>query len=510
MAELSYDGLAEASSFIVTNYVFQPSRDLTFMYLSLKDDGHVADGNVIIARDDFHIVNDQMTFRAPFYYPPDTPVLLTLETVRLNYDSSPETLAQLPLIWGGQTNLPVAGVGADVSYLVSVTGGQEYTLDESNFVWPTNTFYDASSTSTVHYLSFNDFHNQALLPEIIVEQDVLAGSGQVWQRRVINEKRKELRFTYKTSNKFDRFLVEWDFDGDGYNNDGGELREIINGSAVTHYTYENAFPAETLANRRKDLTVKLRVKDTKGKVVANSQTDLRVRVALLFVNGTAFSAGTPQQQLDVYRWKERPPRAFNDESNNGQATKVETNTRENINLKRLVYTAEFPPPPAYPVDTAGLTRFGFSTFGFLKVFGAVIGPNAWTDDREALEAIILHEKTHVDDYADRRDNSQSLMRRIYDNAKDSLGTTEAERTMFRFSDANAYSKQIAANNLSYRALVLMLPAFVDAYTTAVNDLPKLSGQTKSDARQFLKDIYLNVPFKELQDRSFTPHIVEPK
>jgi len=107
--------------------------------------------------------NGELVFRAPFYYPPDTVVVFTVEGVGYTTTNAVADLTQVLLHWEGAVLAPVSTNDYNCSYLISLTGGQEYTLEEASFTWPgqTNSYGTAPvySFQTYHTLSFTGFHN---------------------------------------------------------------------------------------------------------------------------------------------------------------------------------------------------------------------------------------------------------------------------------------------------------------------------------------------------------------
>ena len=107
----------------------------------------------------------ELKFVAPFYYGPDTPVIFTLEGV----SASGVALSNL-LLWG-HSPIAVDETTGNVSYLLLMTGGQVYSIVESNFnhqaaistgtnSWP----YDCALmtySNSVKSIGFTGFHNQS-------------------------------------------------------------------------------------------------------------------------------------------------------------------------------------------------------------------------------------------------------------------------------------------------------------------------------------------------------------
>ncbi len=124
-----------------------------------------------------------LTFRAPRQYDANTTVISTFEGVSY---ALPEggTLDLSQVQFRGQS--PVSNDTQSVSYLLTVNGGQEYTINEDDFTWPAfsvpgdyayssqdsdpcafvQSFSRAGNYLTdMHSLSWTDFHNA--LPQII-------------------------------------------------------------------------------------------------------------------------------------------------------------------------------------------------------------------------------------------------------------------------------------------------------------------------------------------------------
>ena len=111
-----------------------------------------------------------LTFRAPVQYDTNTTVILTFEGV--NYtrpDGVTLDLSQVQYL--GQS--PVSNDASSVSYLLTVNGGQTYTISQDSFQWPsfTTNYAELSSfdlfihSETFHSLSWTNFHNA--YPQII-------------------------------------------------------------------------------------------------------------------------------------------------------------------------------------------------------------------------------------------------------------------------------------------------------------------------------------------------------
>jgi len=142
-----------------TTNLMQPDRGLTF----------AVETNDVNCGDEAYVSNrmtetGSLTFRAPFYYPPNTPVLLTFEGM---------TTTNVVLHFGG-TDVPPLSVdvgSGDVSFLVNVTGGLSYPINASSFTWPAASSSttdgpdgycfgdDGVHTRTFNSFSFTGFHN---------------------------------------------------------------------------------------------------------------------------------------------------------------------------------------------------------------------------------------------------------------------------------------------------------------------------------------------------------------
>ncbi len=107
--------------------------------------------------DGFYLEEGSIRFRAPRKYGKDTTVLFTLEGV---YCSTNLNLVKL---WGHAPLEADDGTwwaGGTLTYLVTVDGGKEYTIDKDSFEWPA-TFQSWEGGSLYeHRLSFTGFHNQ--------------------------------------------------------------------------------------------------------------------------------------------------------------------------------------------------------------------------------------------------------------------------------------------------------------------------------------------------------------
>jgi hypothetical protein len=119
----------------------------------------------------------EIEFRAPFYYASNTVVVFTLEGV--DYARPSGQGRELSNLWYRGT-APVAwsNEAGTVSYLLSVDGGQEYTISSNLFGWgsatgglpgytvyPSNESWQAHGLETYRSLSFTGFHNQGPVPK---------------------------------------------------------------------------------------------------------------------------------------------------------------------------------------------------------------------------------------------------------------------------------------------------------------------------------------------------------
>ena len=106
-----------------------------------------------------------ITFRAPRSYDTNTTVVFTFEGV--DYGRSADEpldlsqikyLGQNPITWSNETQT--------VSYLLTVDGGKEYTVNQDSFDWPTRTYQPAGEpfpvTQTDHWMIWTNFHNEKL------------------------------------------------------------------------------------------------------------------------------------------------------------------------------------------------------------------------------------------------------------------------------------------------------------------------------------------------------------
>ena len=164
----------------VTGVVLQPSRDLTFDASTYFADTTWTNNSESGGwYNKFKNTSDgSLTFRAPFYYPSSTPVVLTFEGVNVNttYNTTelPAPAADLTQVQYNSA-YPIATDPNQglVSYFITVDGGKEYTINQDSFTWLP---YDANQTFpltdpyvqravTIHVktLSFTGFHNGRLI-----------------------------------------------------------------------------------------------------------------------------------------------------------------------------------------------------------------------------------------------------------------------------------------------------------------------------------------------------------
>jgi hypothetical protein len=128
-----------------------------------------------------------LTFRAPVYYGTNTPVIFTFEGVdyaRTNALDLTQVKFKDP---SGTTYLdPVEtnNVNGFVGYLITVNGGQEYSLSQSSFQWPGG-FTQAGTvqgitwicssggeeqyTVSAHWLTFSGFHNEQIIVNVEIQ-----------------------------------------------------------------------------------------------------------------------------------------------------------------------------------------------------------------------------------------------------------------------------------------------------------------------------------------------------
>jgi hypothetical protein len=123
----------------------------------------------------------EMTLRAPRQYGTNTTVLFTFDGVESTGPRDSQTgeliepldLSQVkfwgqpPVAWSNETQT--------VTYLVSVDGGREYTINQDSFEWPHLTslrqlsgpYGPVLSTEDVHWLQVTNFHNQVEPMEVM-------------------------------------------------------------------------------------------------------------------------------------------------------------------------------------------------------------------------------------------------------------------------------------------------------------------------------------------------------
>ncbi len=327
-------------------------------------------------------------------------------------------------------------------------------------------------------------------------------------RRVINVNNKDVLYTLTVDPAVTGLKYEWDLNGDGdFNTDPFETGDTLATRTVKYSpsadSASNVNLPETVANRRRDYTVGVRIKDSGGNSICDKS--LLVRVALGTDKGTAFAAGTQQQQLDAYGWTDTSPVSFDTATPDiVAAIQSSSGTTEDINDKRLAYgtagpvgaTIWFPPgvsPPLVP-----------------GVYGVVLTTPAWSWNKEELDSIVEHERTHCLQNYLVLHVPTSNYRALFDQAGFNVYQT--------FSEAKAYSVQIA-ENVSYRYLGdpaaappgggCALDLFKAWYDAAKANLGTLSGSVKTWAESNLQTIYSSVPFEEMKDTAYTPHITAP-
>lgn len=266
----------------------------------------------------------------------------------------------------------------------------------------------------------------------------------------------------------------------------------------------------TVANRRKDYTVGVKIKGSGGNFICDKS--LLVRVALGTDKGTAFGAGTKQAQLDAYGWTDTSPISFTT-ANASLVNAVQLNwgTTVSVNDKRL-FTGTTSPggcdasvewiPPGGP---------------FPGIYGVGVAASSWDWNKEELDAYIEHEKRHL-----YRDNSCLVLptgnwRLLYDTAGAGVYVIVTE--------ADAHYVHIS-ENVSYRFLGdpsvavppgMAAPAgsggflwyFKEAYDSAKASLGSLTGSLKGFATNLLQTEYDSVPCPEMKDPNYSPSISPP-
>ena len=165
---------------------------------------------------------------------------------------------------------PISTNGGNVSYLWTIPGCAEYTINKDTFDWPsesstvvtnitipdpngggTNITYTSTSVSTANHLSFGDFHNQTITSNIVVTQ----GS----KNRVIYTKDILLFEAVGVPSDLDGKL-EWNLDGDeNYGTGNCEWKQNTRTVEMAYASEPPCGISECAGNRRKDMPVKVRI-----------------------------------------------------------------------------------------------------------------------------------------------------------------------------------------------------------------------------------------------------------
>ena len=158
--------------------------------------------------------------------PTNTAVVFTFTNmVYATFGNAASDLAAVKFIFGGATSTPVAfdNTARTVSYLITVDGGKEYSISQTNFDWPafqqvfqppTNYwcgFFDgecgwsaSTTTQQVHYLSFAGFHNDLI--EVVAKKQ---GTAQAPDDGLLLKTGDTLEIALKPENILTNSSIAW-------------------------------------------------------------------------------------------------------------------------------------------------------------------------------------------------------------------------------------------------------------------------------------------------------------
>ena len=119
----------------------------------------------------------------------NTSVIFTFEGVDyMRADGAPLDLSQIT--YRGQSPVAYSNEAQTVSYLITVDGGREYTINQDSFGWSTNNYSYVSmgptapflATTTAHWMMWTNFHNQTQPIEVLANNFTYNGDNwsAVW------------------------------------------------------------------------------------------------------------------------------------------------------------------------------------------------------------------------------------------------------------------------------------------------------------------------------------------
>ena len=127
-----------------------------------------------------------LTFKAPRQYDTNTTVIFTFEG--MDYQRPEGTALDLSKVkFQGRAPIAWSNEIKSVSYLITVDGGREYTLNNDSFRWPSfetnNIVWNGCTThyrEILHHLSWTNFHNQVEPMEVITNTTANTYNGDDW------------------------------------------------------------------------------------------------------------------------------------------------------------------------------------------------------------------------------------------------------------------------------------------------------------------------------------------
>jgi len=137
----------------------------------------------------------------------------------------------------------------------------------------------------------------------------------------------------------------------------------------------------------------------------------------------------------------------------------------------------------------------------------VLRASCWSWNREELDSIVEHERTHCLQNYLVLHVPTSNHRALFDQAGFDKYDT--------FIEAKAYHVQLCDPNVSYRYLGdpaaggYIIGWFKLKYDAAEADLGTLSGNVKTWAEGYMRNLYDSVPFEEMKDTNYSPSITPP-
>ncbi len=259
----------------------------------------------------------------------------------------------------------------------------------------------------------------------------------------------------------------------------------VEDTTVTGNTLTRQFtPAATVADRRKDYRVDVRVTSKTAKMVVRVAQNTNVGTA----NVTQDNAG-----MDTFGWTDSSPETFDTGLSAAEDSSIQTSKSLTRQIRKQTLADGSTQYGRLQFTSASSSDDMFTT-GYTNRSAALVGTrsSAFAWNREEFEGMLLHERQHCQ-HRTASTSASSIWRKLWDQGFSS--------TFSPFTEMFGYFAYVQSRTVSYKFLLdyNAINSFKREYNAAKTALGSLSGSTKTSAQALVQQCYDNAQFSELRE-----------